>query len=289
MTRLLAAAAAGALFLLLRLTTPAPPVIGVGLLAVGLSAVAIAAAWRWAATSAAVVFLIGYAAALAIEQRPVDVGAALGFGLALVLLLGAVDLSARARGASLHGRVVGATLGRFIGARRRGAGGRDAGHGAGDRAGDRADLDGGPAARGGRGARLRLVARGPRPARGRPELARRVSRIRGGGVLGGLGRGAQDRHAVGRLEAVPVSLRHHDQHAGGECDGLRPVGGHDREGRGAVEDLHQLVALRVCRSQAVSPEKRPAKTLPSRKGASTAKAAFTRSAGVLALRVRAAW
>ena len=89
--------------------------IGVGLLAFGLSAVAIAAAWRWAATSAAVVFLIGYAAALAIEQRPVDVGAALGFGLALILLLGAVDLSSRARGASLHGRVVGATLGRFIG------------------------------------------------------------------------------------------------------------------------------------------------------------------------------
>jgi len=115
MTRLLAAAAAGALFLLLRLTTPAPPVIGVGLLAVGLSAVAIAATWRWAATSAAVVFLIGYAAALGIERRPVDVGAALGFGLALILLLGAVDLSARARGASLHGRVVGTTLGRFIG------------------------------------------------------------------------------------------------------------------------------------------------------------------------------
>ena len=91
MTRLLAAAAAGALFLLLRLTTPAPPVIGAGLLAVGLSAVAIAATWRWAATSAAVVFLIGYAAALGLERRPVDVGAALGFGLALVVLLGAVD------------------------------------------------------------------------------------------------------------------------------------------------------------------------------------------------------
>jgi hypothetical protein len=61
------------------------------------------------------VFLIGYAAALGIERRPVDVGTALGFGLALILLLGAVDLSARARGASLHGRVVGATLGRFVG------------------------------------------------------------------------------------------------------------------------------------------------------------------------------
>ena len=115
MTRLLAAAAAGVLFLLLRLTTPAPPVIVVGLLAVALSAVAIAATWRWAATSAAVLFLIGYATALGIERRPVDVGAALGFGLALLLLLGAVDLSARARGAILHGRVVGATLGRFLG------------------------------------------------------------------------------------------------------------------------------------------------------------------------------
>lgn len=114
MTRLLGAAAAGALFVLLRLTTAVPPVVAVGLLAVGVAAVAIATTWRWAATSAAVVFLIAYGVALRIERRPLDAGAALAFGLALLLLLGAVDVSAHARGASLHGRVVGATLGRFV-------------------------------------------------------------------------------------------------------------------------------------------------------------------------------
>ena len=91
MTRLLAAASAGALFLLLRLTTAAPPVVAVGLVAAGLAAVAVATTWRWAATWAAVVFVIAYAAALRIERRPLDAGAALGFGLALLLLLGAVD------------------------------------------------------------------------------------------------------------------------------------------------------------------------------------------------------
>src|SRR5260370_20278062 len=94
--------------LLLRLAPPPTLVLVVGLLAVARLAVAIASTWRWAATSAAVLFLIGYATALGIERRPVDVGAALGFGLALLLLLGAVDLSARARGAILHGRGVGA-------------------------------------------------------------------------------------------------------------------------------------------------------------------------------------
>lgn len=114
MIRLLAAASAAALFALLRLTTPSPVVLWVGLLGLALAAVAIAACWRWAATAAAVVFLVGYALALRLESRPVELGAALSFGLALVLLLGAVDVVGRARGATVHGPVLGTTLARWI-------------------------------------------------------------------------------------------------------------------------------------------------------------------------------
>jgi hypothetical protein len=42
------------------------------------------------------------------------VAPALGFGLALLLLLGAADLAGRARGAAVRGRVVGATVGRWV-------------------------------------------------------------------------------------------------------------------------------------------------------------------------------
>ena len=113
MIRLLAAASVAALFAVLRLTTPSVVVVWVGLLGVALAAVAIVARWRWAATAAAVVFLVGYALALRLESRPVELGAALSFGLALVLLLGAVDLARRARDATVHGPVVGATLARW--------------------------------------------------------------------------------------------------------------------------------------------------------------------------------
>lgn len=114
MIRLLAAASAAALFAVLRLTTPSAVVLWVGLLGLALAAVAIAARWRWAATAAAVVFLVGYALALQLGSRPVELGAALSFGLALVLLLGAVDLAGRARGATVHGPVLGTTLAPWI-------------------------------------------------------------------------------------------------------------------------------------------------------------------------------
>jgi hypothetical protein len=114
MTRLLAALAAGALVLLLWLTTPARPVVVVGLLGLALTAVALAACWRWAATAAAIVFLAGYALALRLASRPAEVVPALGFGLALLLLLGAADLTGRARGAAVRGPVVGATVGRWV-------------------------------------------------------------------------------------------------------------------------------------------------------------------------------
>ena len=62
-------------------------------------------------------------------------------------------------------------------------------------------------------------------------------------VVGGLGRRAQHRDPVGRLEPVPVPLRDDDQHPRRERERPGALVGHDREGGGAVQDLHQLVAL----------------------------------------------
>lgn len=114
MTYGLAGAAALAALALLRLATAVPPVLEVGLLALGLAGLAVATGWRWAASASAVVFLVAYAAALRIEDRRLAVEPALAFGLALVLLLGAVDLIARTRGAERHGPVVAAALGRWL-------------------------------------------------------------------------------------------------------------------------------------------------------------------------------
>ena len=114
MSRGLAGAAALAALLLLRLATAVPPVLEVGVLGLGLAGLAIAAGWRWAASGAAVAFLVAYAAALGLEDRRLAVEPALAFGLALVLLLGAVDLIARTRGAHVQGPVVAATIGRWL-------------------------------------------------------------------------------------------------------------------------------------------------------------------------------
>jgi hypothetical protein len=115
MSRVLAGVAALAALLLLRLATAVPPVLEVGLLGLGLAGLAVAAGWRWAASAAAVVFLVAYAAALGIEDRPLAVEPALAFGLSLVLLLGAADLIALTRGAHVQGPVVATTLGRWLG------------------------------------------------------------------------------------------------------------------------------------------------------------------------------
>ncbi|MEX2222486.1 MAG: hypothetical protein WEG40_11880 [Candidatus Rokuibacteriota bacterium] len=114
MIRLLAAASAVALLALVLLTTRAPAVAAVGLVGLLLAAVAIAARWRRLATAAACVFLVGYAAALWLERMPVSIGPAVGFGLALVLLLEAVDLACRVRGATVDGGVVRAALARWL-------------------------------------------------------------------------------------------------------------------------------------------------------------------------------
>jgi len=114
MIRLLATASAAALLALLRLTSRTEVVLWVGLLGLALAVVAIAGGWREGATAAGVVFLVGYTLALRLEGRAVEPGAALGLGLALFLLLGAVDLARSARGATVHGPVVGATLVRWM-------------------------------------------------------------------------------------------------------------------------------------------------------------------------------
>jgi len=114
MIRALAAASAVVLVALLRLTSRSEVVLWVGLVGLALAAVALAAGWRWAATAAAVLFLVGYTLALGLERRPVEPGVALGFGLALLLLLAAVDLTGRARGATVRGPVLGRTVARWI-------------------------------------------------------------------------------------------------------------------------------------------------------------------------------
>jgi hypothetical protein len=49
----------------------------------------------------------------------------------------------------------------------------------------------------------------------------------------------------GASETVPCSLRDDGHHPRLERERLRPVGGHDVQGRGAVDDLHDFVAVRV--------------------------------------------
>ncbi len=115
MIRLLAIAFAVVLFVIPRLTAPMPAVTGAGLLAVLLTVLAIGARWRWPATAAACVFLANYAAALWMARGPVNLVRAAGFGVALLLLLQAVDLTCRVRGTTVDATLVLAELGRWIG------------------------------------------------------------------------------------------------------------------------------------------------------------------------------
>ncbi len=115
MIRLPAAVFAVVLFVVPLLTTPAPAVAVTGLIGLLLAAAAIAALWRWPATAAACVFLVGYAVALSMAKGPVNVVRAAGFGVALLLLLEAVDLARRVNGATADGTVVRSELGWWIG------------------------------------------------------------------------------------------------------------------------------------------------------------------------------
>ena len=115
MIRLLAAAFAVVLFVVLLLTAPMPAVAGAGLLGVSLTVLAVGARWRWPATAAACVFLADYAAVLWMARGPVNVVGAAGFGLALLVLLQAVDLACRVRGTTVNAALVLSELGRWIG------------------------------------------------------------------------------------------------------------------------------------------------------------------------------
>lgn len=95
MTRGLAVVLTGILFVLPLLFTAVPLVAVIGLVAAGFALAGIAVRWRWAVTAAACVFLVEYAVALAVSSAPVDFVGAAGFGLALLLLLHAVDLARR--------------------------------------------------------------------------------------------------------------------------------------------------------------------------------------------------
>ena len=113
MIRLVASGSAIALSALVAFT--APELAMAALAGLLLAAVAIIARWRWLATSVACTFLVVYTAALLSVRAPLTIAPALGFGLALVVLLEAADLAIRVRAASVEGGVVRWALARWVG------------------------------------------------------------------------------------------------------------------------------------------------------------------------------
>src|SRR3954454_23325013 len=77
----------------------------------------------------------------------------------------------------------------------------------------------------------------------------RLQRARVGDIdrqmLGRLRGGGHQAHALGRLEPVPYALRHDDQHPGPELVRLRLIIDDDVQLGRPLDDLHQLVAVRV--------------------------------------------
>jgi hypothetical protein len=113
MIRLVAALSAVVLCVVVALASPLVSVAALaGLLP---AAVSILARWRGLAVAAACGYLVVYAGALAIERAAPSVVPALALGLALVVFLDAVDLSARLRAATIGDRVVRSALGRWAG------------------------------------------------------------------------------------------------------------------------------------------------------------------------------
>lgn len=106
MTRIPAAVFALVLFAVPWVTAPVRPVAMAGALGLLLAAVGIGGLWRWPVTAAACVFLITYAGALWLARAPVSVGAAVAFGLALLLLIESHELARALRRASVDARVI---------------------------------------------------------------------------------------------------------------------------------------------------------------------------------------
>jgi hypothetical protein len=115
MTRALASAVALALFAIPLVAAPNRYVLVTGMLGMLLAAVGIGGLWRWPVTAAACVFALDYAAALWVARAPVSVGAAVAFGLALLLLPASVELGRSLRGAAIEARVVWSQIGAWLG------------------------------------------------------------------------------------------------------------------------------------------------------------------------------
>lgn len=115
MIRFAAAAFAAVLFILPVLTAAEPAVMAAGLIGLLLAAVGIATLWRWPVTSAACVFLTDYAMALWLADAPVSVGGAVAFGLALLLLLEAMELARCMRHATVDAGVARSQIAQWIG------------------------------------------------------------------------------------------------------------------------------------------------------------------------------
>jgi hypothetical protein len=113
MIRLLAAVFAVGVYVAPVLVLPAPAIAVVGLPPLLLVAMGIAGGWRRPVTAGACLFVAHYAMALWVSGRSVDVLGAAAFGLALVLLLEAVDLGCRTRGATIGAAVVRAQITRW--------------------------------------------------------------------------------------------------------------------------------------------------------------------------------
>jgi hypothetical protein len=111
MIRLPAAILALVLFAIPLRLAPIKPLAVAGGLALLLAAVGIGGLWRWPVTAAACVFLLQYAGALWVVRGPVDVGSAVAFGLALVILLASIELGRGVRRATVDTRAVRSQLG----------------------------------------------------------------------------------------------------------------------------------------------------------------------------------
>ena len=101
LVRLVAGAFTLVLFLLPLHTATLPPVAVIGGTGLLLAALGIATLWRWMVTAAACVFLVDYTVALWIARAPVSVVGAAGFGLSLLFLFQAVELSRCLRDAEI--------------------------------------------------------------------------------------------------------------------------------------------------------------------------------------------
>jgi hypothetical protein len=104
--RLAAGTSAVVLFVVSLVTAPIPVVAVPGMIGLLLAAAGIATLWRWPITAAAGVFATDYALALWVARSPVGIVSAIGFGLALCLLLHSVELARCAHRATVDAGVM---------------------------------------------------------------------------------------------------------------------------------------------------------------------------------------